>query len=687
MAYRIPAAILLALLPGAAAATAVSGSAPEIHAARAVTNAAASICRDILPVIPPGSAIRTAKPDDLMALRDFGASAVLDSLAPGFAMSPGGTHLAVQIRQAVPSENDYCLALLLFDLRNPESDPTILDLGGELIRDTAEVYGLTRFPTGMAAPLTPKWSHDGRWIAFMRRDQGENRLHIISLETLQSKGFSRAGADVVEFEWDAGKPELTVTFADHETPDLRRYRNEGRSGFRYDSRFWMLATTEPLEESPINTQQFRLDLFGSDKWQDARFAIIGSPSTSAEKPARGAWVEVDPEPAGAYHMRVHARLDGREIACRFEVCKGATAAWMQHDDDLIVYFRRQGFASAATGIYVWRPGEGPPTQIAETQDAFTGCELRGRLVCGRETSLRPRDIVEVDLQSGRIQALVNLNPEWASLKLGKVTRLHWVNRFGIESIGDLVMPPNAKPDKRYPLVIVQYATRGFLRGGVGDEYPIQAIAASDVAVLSVSRPMDYGVAMARAGKRVSKQNLVNLRLDRASAHDSILQAIAKASQAAPIDGDHIAISGLSDGASSATYALIHSNLFSLALLSTCCEDPQITMTSIGPRYERWMEQQGYHYPQWDTAAGWRRTSLGMNARRICARVVIQTADREARMALYSFSMLRRAGVDVDMFIFPDEYHIKWQPAHRDAVYRRFLAELSRWASESPRKCG
>src|SRR3546814_13128841 len=77
-------------------------------------------------------------------------------------------------------------------------------------------------------------------------------------------------------------------------------------------------------------------------------------------------------------------------------------------------------------------------------------------------------------------------------------RLRWINRFGLQAIGDLVIPDPSRPSKPYPLVVVQYDTRGFLRGGTGDEYPIQALAASGFAVLSVSRPLDYATSIARS---------------------------------------------------------------------------------------------------------------------------------------------------------------------------------------------
>jgi len=40
--------------------------------------------------------------------------------------------------------------------------------------------------------------------------------------------------------------------------------------------------------------------------------------------------------------------------------------------------------------------------------------------------------------------------------------------------------------------------------------------------------------------------------------------------------------------------------------------------------------------------------------------------------------LREAGKPVELYIFPGEYHLKWQPAHRAAVYRRSLDWFDFW---------
>src|SRR3546814_16407513 len=44
----------------------------------------------------------------------------------------------------------------------------------------------------------------------------------------------------------------------------------------------------------------------------------------------------------------------------------------------------------------------------------------------------------------------------------------------------------------------------------------------------------------------------------------------------------------------------------------------------------------------------------------------------------SHTALVQAGIPSDLYSFPDEDHIKWQPAHRLAVYERNLAWFNFW---------
>src|SRR3546814_1841537 len=67
-------------------------------------------------------------------------------------------------------------------------------------------------------------------------------------------------------------------------------------------------------------------------------------------------------------------------------------------------------------------------------------------------------------------------PEFAGLTLGVVKRIKLKSSLGIPACADVVLPTDYQPGRHYPLIVVQYQSRGFLRGGTGDEFPVQLFA-------------------------------------------------------------------------------------------------------------------------------------------------------------------------------------------------------------------
>ncbi len=71
-------------------------------------------------------------------------------------------------------------------------------------------------------------------------------------------------------------------------------------------------------------------------------------------------------------------------------------------------------------------------------------------------------------------------------------------------------------------------------------------------------------------------------------------------------------------------------------------------------------------------------SIAVNASRIDTPFLIQVADREYHFTKQNYNALKDADKPVEMHIFPDEYHVKWQPAHRYAVYTRNVDWFNFW---------
>jgi hypothetical protein len=261
--------------------------------------------------------------------------------------------------------------------------------------------------------------------------------------------------------------------------------------------------------------------------------------------------------------------------------------------------------------------------------------------------------------------------------MGKVRRLRWATDQGARSFGDLVLPPDHRPGTRHPLIVVQYQSRGFLRGGTGDEYPIEALAARGFAVLSVERTEPLGLHVAR-----SNAELVHLGVSGFAERRRVLGSLEAGVRAAialgVIDPQRIGITGLSDGAATVQFALVNSDMFKAAAISSCCDEPASSMFAAGPGYADFMIGAGFPPPGSDGSAFWSQYSLARNADRLRTPILLQVTDDEFRFALQSFVTLKHQHVPVEMYVFPDEFHQKWRPAHRLATYERAIDWFDFW---------
>lgn len=125
----------------------------------------------------------------------------------------------------------------------------------------------------------------------------------------------------------------------------------------------------------------------------------------------------------------------------------------------------------------WTIGEPSAHIMWRGPDLLFGCTIAGTgLLCVRESATKAPSIQRVDLVTGGAHTILDLNPELSPERLGSVTRLSWRDATGTLAFGDFALPAMRRPGEKLPLIVVQYESRGFLRGGTGDEYPIHALA-------------------------------------------------------------------------------------------------------------------------------------------------------------------------------------------------------------------
>lgn len=646
-------------------------------------------CENVVPE-PAATSSRQTRPvtaEDLASLRDIGQpdAALIPPESP-LAVSPDGGRLAFVITQPVPGTNAWCRALVVMDVR-PGAQPRIIDRGGEYMMLSYPLRGFM-VHSGYPDLVVPAWSPDGRMIAYRKRMDGRTQAWVVAADGSGARAVGRFDADVEAADWSADGHRLIVALRPGLAEQEQRIASEASRGFVYDDRFApndaarpALAGPEPRELLAVDLASGRIAKAGpGDARRMSPDFPPGVPATLVASSASGSRAWLAPEASSiASPMRVHAQTaDGRTVTCRAEACRGSIPSllWV---GGAVVFTRREGWASESMSLFRWVPGQAAPRRIVSGGDLIQGCAAAGkRLVCLVENAVTPRRVEAIDLADGDRQVLFDPNPEFQSLRLGEIRRLRYRNSLGFKVRGDLVLPPGYKGG-RLPLVVVQYHSQGFLRGGTGDDYPIHAFAAQGIAVLSLERPRDVA-SLDPAATTAEAINAANQQgwAEKRSLLSAIETGVNEAIRLGIADPQRIGITGLSDGATTAAFALINSHMFAAAAISSCCLDPNTAMTYGGPRWAESLREMGYPPVTRADPDFWKPMSLAMNAGRVRVPLLMQLADREYLLALEAWTALKDHGKPVEMYVFADEYHYKWQPAHRLAVYKRSLDWFAFW---------
>jgi hypothetical protein len=149
-----------------------------------------------------------------------------------------------------------------------------------------------------------------------------------------------------------------------------------------------------------------------------------------------------------------------------------------------------------------------------------------------------------------------------------------------------------------------------------------------------------------------------------------------------VDSRRVGLTGFSDAAATAQFSMLNSDVFSAVAISNCCDDSVGNMTLLGPQMARSAHAMGYPRLNEDGSAFWAGYSLTANARSARTPLLIQIPDSEYLIALPSYTALVEQHKPVEMRVFPDETHVRWQPAHPRANAFRKKTPSTGWVQLS-----
>lgn len=640
-------------------------------------------CRHtLLPASIPAGERRAVTSSDLVTLRDFGRQDVALAGDAPFSLSPDGRLAALVIRRGDPLADRYCIGVVVVAI-DGATPPRLVDIGGDFMIDTSDVRGIPDLPIGIAASVTPRWSPDGRWLAYLRRDGGVTRAWRARADGTSARSVSHFDVDVRDVRW-ASNGALVVRTRPVPKEASAAALSEERSGYLYDKRFWTLSLTHPKPGGAAPFVEQMIDV------SDGK-VIAGPVPSTPEKRAAGvsgyvsdggnrAWIAADDPSVVLGHVHLVVEHHRRRLSCTEPICFSPIGSMLWHRNTLYLFASATPENGGTITLYRWRMGrDRQPRHVFSTIDALLGCQFsRDRVVCARESATRPRRLVTLDPSTGRDNPIYDPNPEFSQLIRGGVERLRWRDADDVATYADLVLPASHRPGDKHPLIVVQYQSRGFLRGGIGDEFPIHVLAERGFAVLSMERTPFYSAG--RGTRSFDEAQKLGLRdfAERRRVLSSIETGIQVAIDRGAVDAAKIGITGVSDGAATVQFALSNSNLFKAAAMGSCCDDPSTARFAVDPGYAAMVEGWGFPPPGRDDPAFWRRYSIAANVDRIKVPILLQLPDDEFRFGLETFQTLDYHRRPVEMYVFADEYHVKWRPAHRLASYERVVDWFDFW---------
>jgi dipeptidyl aminopeptidase/acylaminoacyl peptidase len=619
---------------------------------------------------------------DLLNLRDFHGSQI----------SPDGRWVAFVLGQAVTATNNYRTGLFVVST-DRGSIPVSLGNAGPPHRDDINQWW----------PENPQWSADSKTIYYRLKSASSWQVWKWKREGGSPVQVTHLERDVRAFQVMSDGANLLLSVNKPSQIDREQL---AMHGILYDGSV-RPGAAKPLldtiiENSPVETENWLHDMRSGHErrttdedveslvsWdyapnvtlfdkKDVEDHLVGRAAISPDgkNVVYERTLENPDESAQmSYPLFVKSTRSGKPVGLTPELYI-ADQFWWSHDSKAIYYSYNDNVGvddARPSKLMVVSSTGGKPRQVLDSpgyQHDYS-VDRSGRLLaCIYDNTTTPPELKLVELSTGEVRTLVDVNPEFRNFQLGSTKRIDVSSKYGGQFWGHLVLPVDYVPGKRYPLVITTYRDGDtFLRGGAGDEYPILVFAANGFAVLN----FDFG--------RVRNSEPANFErqiLFWTDPIDGMEASIAKLADGGIIDRSRVAITGLSHGAEMVNYAISHTDLFRAAIASGPGWDPLDYYLSDSFFRAYLSKQFHLESPDGESRGRWQKVAPALNADRVQTPLLINAADSEYTYGMQFVTALRELKRPVEMFVYPDELHVKHQPMHRYEIYERNVDWLKFW---------
>nr|WP_232116871.1 Atxe2 family lasso peptide isopeptidase [Luteimonas sp. XNQY3] len=624
------------------------------------------------------------------------------------AVSPDGLRVAFRLEQASIERNSYDTVWYVQSMGG-DAPPRRVAGGGTPLRNSA----------GFSQPPSAVWSPDGRWIYYRALIDGKIDVWRAAADGAGAEPLTRDPANVREFSLSADGLTLKYSVGATREEVIEAEQIEYDSGIRIDE---MAPIGQPLFRSGVvgsrlATQRFGANWFNRvplladvpDRWNaidlptgqrkdldpsdlPSSLSTATILATGVPEPWRLAFESgdgrialltrvvnttdpwADPEVQLAM---LPSKTSNRLVKCLADLCtnKAITGIQWRPDSDEVLFTVSDPLEGLGQSIFRWNVLSGMVSMVVRADGLINGgrdgpstCGLSAQaLACVAAEADRPPRLERIDLGTGERHVLFDPNMALAlDIAVTVPARLlRWTDSNGQVLTGQF-FPAQRTDDVLPPLFVTYYSCTGFLRGGVGDEWPLASLAEIGISALCVNNASNSSDVVERYSQALR-------------AVESVVDLLASENE---IDRARVGMGGLSFGSAVSLWTATESDLLAAVSVTSPVVSPNYYLLSSlkGDAFVTGLKEVWQLGAPEETPARWQRLSPAFNLDKINAPILMQMPEQEYIHALdYAIPLIRERRAD--LYVFPNEPHLKFQPRHVLAAYQRNLDWFRFWLQD------
>lgn len=553
--------------------------------------------------------------------------------------------------------------------------------------------------------INPKWSPDGKKIAFVSNRDGKNNLYFLKLGAGEAERLTDIKTGINDFKWSTTGNQIAFTSSDFETEEETGNKKSGNDWYFMNENFKQgrlhllqlnkkdkngmpQITTLSKENRHINSFSWSPD----DQWiayahaasagvEDNTFCdismikissgevkIIANTTVGENQPLFSpdgkfiAYYNLDEKGiwGGKTSVKIFALEDG-SVQTLADTPNGPAELIGWSNDGKTVY-TLEPFHTSTKIFRLSSDGKQATEWTTGTKGVLSGVELNSKGThfgfTFQDTSI-PQDGYISSVSNFSAQKISTINPELASLPVPKTELISWKSFDGMEIEGLLTFPLNYEAGKKYPFILNIHGgpagvfSESFI--AVSGIYPLAALAENDIFILRPNPRGSNGYGL--------KFREANHRDWGGSDYKDLMAGVDYVITKGWADPNKMGVMGWSYGGFMSSWIVGHNNRFKVASIGAPAVDlaTQDLTDDIPGFLPSYMEKQPYQ--DWTVYDDHSPLRFVQNVK---TPVLLQHGQADIRVpfsqGLMYYNALKRRGVPVRFLVLPRQPHGPAEPS-------------------------